>query len=225
MAMSATATCPACGALITPGSKFCPECGAQIQSEDTRTTSDNKKASSPPRSERLRDPNQQATSPEPARSQGHKGLISIIILIALIGLWATKPWIPRGYKSPDNVMSWVYKNAHHKIEMIAGYASLDNSLKAAGAASSANPDDVKIHLMKNTKTKDYVFKLKQRYIYLIRITEGEDSYYEEGVALKRDNNGKVYHHQLSRSEMDQIDNNAREEYWWTIEGFDDVGND
>ncbi|MCI1922581.1 MAG: zinc ribbon domain-containing protein [Lentilactobacillus buchneri] len=216
--------CPVCGALITSGSKFCPECGAQIQSEDTRTTSDNKKASSPTRSERLRDPNQQATSPEPARSHGHKGLISIILLIALIGLWVTKPWIPRGYKSPDNVMSWVYKNAHHQIDMITLTASLDNTLKAAGAASSADQDDVKIHLMKNTKSKDYVFKLKRRYIYLIRITEGEDFYYEEGVALKRDNDGKVYHHQLSRSEMDQVDSNAREEYWWTNEGFDDLGN-
>ncbi|EHO50740.1 hypothetical protein [Lentilactobacillus kisonensis] len=121
-------------------------------------------------------------------------------------------------------MAWVYDHAHNKIDLLAGYSGLDSAMRAAGEGEGGTSNDVKIYLMKNSKSQNYVFKLKHHYIYLIKISNG-DSYYEAGVGVKKDQNGNVYNHQLSKSEMDQVDLNAEEDYWWTRDGFDDFGSD
>lgn len=216
--------CPVCGEPVSVKNQFCPHCGAKLhQKEPSSPNSAEGNIPTKPTESvdnfKVRSTN---SFPQGAHSNKYLGAIIAFVVIALLGLWITKPWVPKGLKSPDSVMVWVYDHAHNKIDLLAGYSGLDSAMRAAGEGEGGTQNDVRIYLMRNAKSKNYVFKLKHHYIYLVKISNG-DSYYEAGIGVNKDRNGNVYNQQLSKSQMDQVDPNAEEDYWWTSDGFDDFG--
>ncbi|MEE8823444.1 hypothetical protein LASUN_10560 [Lentilactobacillus sunkii] len=142
-------------------------------------------------------------------------IIIVVILIGGIFLLKEKPWVPRGYDSADKVMAWCNKN-DSDIYMLSAYGALDQGV----SEGSADPSEYNIILRANKKSNTYVFKVKSHYVYVVKIIDPADgSYWEQAVGLSKDNNGKVFHRALTKSEMDSVDEIAVDDTSWNDYGF------
>lgn len=62
--------------------------------------------------------------------------------------------------------------------------------------------------------------MKSHYVYVVKIIDPvDDSYWEQAVGLSRDDNGKVFHRALTKSEMDSIDEIAVDDTSWNDYAF------
>ncbi|KRN21654.1 hypothetical protein FC75_GL002114 [Lacticaseibacillus camelliae DSM 22697 = JCM 13995] len=140
-----------------------------------------------------------------------------IFLVAVLAIWiifVKKPWVPKGNSDPEAVMSWCNKHDRNIYDLSA-WGQLDEGF-TNGRASNGET----IILMKNTKSNTYVFKINGHYVYMARIMDhADDSYWEQIVGIAKDDNGNVYHHGLSRSEMSATDDSSVEDTSWTDSQF------
>lgn len=211
--------CPHCGAPITKQAKFCNHCGFDLTQlnqptdetlpdppTDAQATVRTKSASS-----------QASRSTTPPQRHFKKGrLIAFALVLVAIFLVMTKPWIPKGFNNAEQVVRYSNRHANNQIGFLMAAAQLNDELK-----SGVDHDEPRVVVLRNKKSGRFVFKLKSHYVYLIRLlTDHGDAYYEVAVAVKKGDNGKVYHHQLSKSEMTGFDDITQASESWSDTEFD-----
>lgn len=218
--------CPKCGTPVANHEKFCPHCGFHLYSLiDENNSSLNSSGATTitqqknPTSSKLIQVNNEANS-TPQNAGHSKGFSFFLIMLLGLGIFifTTKPWIPKGLDTADQVMQ--YSNKHDKnISLMRAYGQLDESLVEGNVDHTIDAYSV----MKNSRTGTFVFKSHNRYVYLIRIYNNHiDSYWEEIIAVEKSDNEKVYHKQLSKADMNDIDSNASVAESWTDYQYDEL---
>ncbi|WP_179394474.1 zinc ribbon domain-containing protein [Lacticaseibacillus absianus] len=211
--------CPKCGTSVSNNEKFCPHCGFDLygptdKNNNLLNSSSAAKATQriDPASSKFIQVNNESNSTSENAGHSKKFSIFFIMLMGLgIFIFTTKPWMPRGLGTADQVMRYSNKHDQNILRMRA-YGQLDEGLVQGNVDHTINAYSV----MKNSKTGTFVFKSHNRYVYLIRIYNNHtDSYWEEIIAVKKDDNDKVYHKQLSKDDMNDIDSNASVAESWT----------
>lgn len=217
--------CPKCGTSVAHNEKFCPHCGFDLygltDKNDNSLNSSNVATATQGTNTTFEKPIQvNNESHSTSKSAVHSKRFSIFFIMLLglgIFIFTTKPWMPKGLKTADQVMRYSNKHDQNILRMRA-YGALDESLAQGNVNHKLNAYSV----MKNSKTGTFVFKSHNRYVYLIRIYNNHtDSYWEEIIAVKKDDNDKIYHKQLSKADMNDIDSNASVSESWTDYQYDE----
>lgn len=225
---SETMKCPKCGKPIKPGQKFCGYCGTSlIVTETPHVTPDrnnkiNAHVEQKHRNEEKQEKKEQSSHPqssekkpqtgqiEKAPSKNKHGCIWLLIVAAILALVIFKPWIPKGESDPDTVMTWSYKHDNKIFEEFE-----ENNMNASYTHRQA------VQIMENDKRHTFVFKYNGHYVYLVRLIDTyADMYTEQVVGISKDKDGNVYHHGLTRKDMDSIDANASVGNGWTAIQFE-----
>lgn len=213
--------CSKCGVKRVANAKYCGNCGHEFMSVNTSLVKDisdkqNNKVTG------VREDNNSASGAKSiddnhviftSKSHGNhrhywivSGLIAVGLLVILM-----KPWVPRGLDTAEEAFQYSDKY-NDDISTTRLIASLDEGM----VNGKVDRESAAFAILKNDKSNTFVFKQNDHYVYVVRIFNNRlDSYNEEATAIRKDKNGKIYHKQLSRKQMDKIDADASEAETWT----------
>lgn len=164
--------CPKCGYAIQDGDQFCINCGYKIsqnnkeklksmKNEKTGDNSTKSKKQPIKRMKVLEATSSDLYSEQPQEFWKKKSFWGIIVAIALVVLVIRANILPKGYSNPNDVMEYCMKRNGLLNDMqntAQAQRSIANSYGAYGFFDEDNANTDRWQLLKNKKTKRYVFR-------------------------------------------------------------------
>lgn len=201
--------CPKCGHEIQNGDDFCTNCGYKLKQDNAEKHSSNNNGQDPIRRKPiqkmkvLEDSSADLRKEEIKEIWKKKYFWGIIAVLAIVVLIVKANILPKGYSDPDDVIDYCMKR-NYFMNLEENQSDLNAMLSDMFGVDN---DEKRHELLKNRKTKRYVFKYSYdgesipSYVVATRMNDG--TYDVDITPVKKSHIASIFKYGVSQEYMDK----------------------